>query len=102
MQLNDYNLLLKDLIRLPFVETIWLFGSRARGDNLPRSDIDLAILCPTASNNEWLKILDIIEDLEILLKIDCHRLDELSDSSPVKDSIIREGIKIYDKSKNYT
>lgn len=34
---------LKQLTKLPFVDEIWLFGSRIRGYNSERSDIDLAI-----------------------------------------------------------
>ena len=34
------------LARHPEVERVWLFGSRARGDNFERSDIDLAIEAP--------------------------------------------------------
>ena len=29
--------------RHPAVERVWLYGSRARGDNFERSDIDLAV-----------------------------------------------------------
>ena len=42
--INRYDFI-KKLKALPFVERIILFGSRARGDNLPRADIDLAIDC---------------------------------------------------------
>ncbi len=28
---------------LPFVKELWLYGSRARGDNKDKSDIDLAV-----------------------------------------------------------
>lgn len=38
-----------------FIDEICLFGSRARGDNKERSDIDLAIVCPRASDTDWLK-----------------------------------------------
>ncbi|BDU60161.1 hypothetical protein FLA4_05710 [Candidatus Rickettsia kotlanii] len=40
---------------LPFVNEIWLFGSRARGDNDERSDIDIAIICPNITDQEWLR-----------------------------------------------
>lgn len=40
----DYQFI-KRLKELPFVDEIWLFGSRARGDAQERSDIDIAILC---------------------------------------------------------
>lgn len=40
----DYQFLEK-LKNLTFIQEIWLFGSRARGDHRHKSDIDLAILC---------------------------------------------------------
>lgn len=40
---------LKQLSLLPCVKKIILFGSRARKDNLDRSDIDLAIDSPNAT-----------------------------------------------------
>ncbi|WP_410526187.1 nucleotidyltransferase domain-containing protein [Rickettsia endosymbiont of Urophora cardui] len=44
-------LFMEKLESLPFIEEIWLFGSRARGDNNERSDIDLAIICPNITDN---------------------------------------------------
>ena len=41
--LNSYRFI-RQLTELDFIEQIWLFGSRARGDNQERSDIDLAIV----------------------------------------------------------
>ncbi len=67
--------MIEKLKSLPFIDEIWLFGSRARGDNLERSDIDLAILCSSASDSDWLKVNDIIENADTLLKIDCIRFD---------------------------
>lgn len=83
------------LMTLPFVEQILLYGSRARGSERERSDIDLAIVCPEASETEWLKVLDIIENADTLLKIDCIRFDELSDNNPLKQSILREGLTLF-------
>jgi predicted nucleotidyltransferase len=82
---------------LPFVEAIYLYGSRARGDHSPRSDIDLAILCPSASRKAWLSILDIIEGSDTLLQIDCVRLDELKDGDRLKEKILRQGKSLYQK-----
>lgn len=84
---------------LPFIEKIVLFGSRARGDNQPRSDIDLAIVCPQATPEEWLSILDIIENADTLLKIDCIRFDTLTTSSPIKKNITSEGTELYVKTR---
>jgi predicted nucleotidyltransferase len=60
-------LFFKNLTELPFVEKIILYGSRARGDNRERSDIDMAMVCPTASETDWQKVLSIIDDEEIWL-----------------------------------
>jgi uncharacterized protein len=80
---------------LSFVEAIFLYGSRARGDHSPRSDIDLAILCPSASRKDWLKVLEIIEESDTLLQIDCVRLDELKDGDHLRGRILRQGRKLY-------
>jgi len=68
------------LTDLPFVQSVYLFGSRARGDGRPKSDIDIAVNCPGASFEQWQKVLDIIEDADTLLGIDIVRYDTLSDS----------------------
>ena len=96
MDVTKYRFFQK-LQSLSFVEKIWLFGSRARGDNQERADIDIAILCPNATAAEWSSLLDVIEEADTLLKIDCLRFDELDDSSDVKKSILSQGIKIYER-----
>ena len=82
---------------LPFVEAIWLFGSRARGDNGQRADIDLAVVCPDADVLEWQQILDIIETADTLLIIDCVRFDELNNNDPFKGNILRDKKVIYER-----
>ncbi len=88
------------LSHLPCIEKIILFGSRARKDNVERSDIDLAIVCPKATLNDWLTILEVIENADTLLKIDCVRFDTLSSESKLKKNIITEGIILYAKNNN--
>jgi len=73
---------------LPFVEEIWLFGSRARGDNVSRSDIDLAIVCPEATQDDWRKVMDIVEEADTLLKIDCVRVEGLDKTSNFLQNIL--------------
>lgn len=85
-----------ELIALPFVDAIYLFGSRATGRHRDRSDIDLAIQCPKASNEEWYRVLSIIEDADTLLKIDCVRLDQLNDDA-LRNNIQREHIILYER-----
>ena len=93
--IQDYKFY-KDLAALPFVKEIWLFGSRARGDNQDRADIDLAVSC-TATFQDWAAVQEIIDGADTLLKIDCVRLNELGDTSALKQSILTQGIKLYEK-----
>ena len=64
---------------LPFVEAIYLFGSRARGDANEKSDIDLAISCPSADIGQWLDIQEILDNAPVLNHIDAVRYDSLKD-----------------------
>lgn len=52
--------LVEQIGQLPYIKTIRLFGSRTRGDNHPRSDVDLAIECPDASFQDWQVVLDLL------------------------------------------
>ncbi len=85
------------LRRLEFAEEILLFGSRARGDHHDRSDIDLAIVCPKATDADWLKVVDIIENADTLLKIDCIRLNPTDISKNLYQNILKEKKVIYVK-----
>lgn len=80
-----------------FVEKVLLFGSRARGDNSLKSDIDLAIECPKATDTDWNKILNILEEADTLIKIDCIRLDDLEINSELKNNILKDSKVLYAK-----
>ena len=50
---------------------VWLFGSRAKGVNRPKSsDIDLAIKSEQFTASELLELQIDLEELELLYKID--------------------------------
>ena len=87
---------INELKKLKFIDEIWLYGSRAREAHLERSDIDLAIICPKASKNEWLEVLKILEKKDTLLQVDIVRYDEIKDIK-FKKRIEKEKIVIYKK-----
>ena len=89
--IEDYQFI-QELKNLKFIEKIYLYGSRAKGNNSERSDIDLAISCPQATDHEWLQVSEIIENADTLLKIDFLRLDEIRETNKIKENILREGI----------
>ena len=73
-------------------ETV-VFGSRARGDNLPKSDIDIAVAgCRDFGRFSYL----IEEHLDTLLDVDVVNLDEPL-SQQLLDEIARDGVILYEK-----
>lgn len=74
-------------------ERVILFGSRARGTNLPKSDIDLAVEgCPSFDH-----LKDRLDnELWSLLMVDVVNLDE-STSSVLRQEIARDGKVLYEK-----
>ncbi len=99
MDIQNYQFF-KRLIDTRCIEQIILFGSRARCDDHDRADIDLAIYCPQATDADWLAVLDIIDEADTLLNIDCIRLDALHDASNLKHEIMQQGVKLYDRLQN--
>ena len=98
---NDLNYkFIKKLQNLPFVDEIWLFGSRARGDHRKKSDIDLAIICPNSTDNDWDNIMDIIENADTLLKIDCIKFDKIKISEELFDNILKDKKVLYVKKQD--
>jgi len=77
------------------IERIYLFGSRARGDAQPRSDIDLAIVSPEADAHVWADICEAVDGADTLLKIDVVRLEEASPE--LKARIMAEGQLLYER-----
>lgn len=74
------------------IQKVILFGSRARGDNRQRSDIDLAI---TGGNTVAFSV-DVNEDVKTILMFDVVNLDEPVQQA-LLDDITRDGVVIYEK-----
>lgn len=54
----------------PKIEKVILYGSRAKGNYKPGSDIDLTLVAPTMSLSELLKIENQVDDLLLPYKVD--------------------------------
>lgn len=76
------------------IENVILFGSRARGDNRERSDIDLAVSGGKIA--EFATSLD--DEVWTLLSFDVVNLDCAVQPELLK-SINRDGIVIYEKAR---
>jgi predicted nucleotidyltransferase len=88
--------LARRLARHHVVERVWLFGSRARGDNFERSDIDLGVKAPTMGHHDWLK-LDFEDEAPKLLLIDLVRLEDAPEE--LREQISEEGILVYERAR---
>ena len=76
-----------------YINKVILFGSRARGDNSIKSDIDLAIYADSS-------IVEFIEEIEMntntLLEFDFSDMNVACDKVFI-EQIKKEGIVIYEK-----
>lgn len=79
----------------PSVDKVILFGSRARGDNQERADIDIAILGSDISENDWIYLREAIEEIPTLLVFDVVRFETAS--KELQDVILQEGKVIYER-----
>ncbi len=99
MQPRIINELTQALSAFPDVERITLFGSRARGDNNPYSDIDIAVTGEGINWQEWGKIrrLADVEDntIQTLLKIDLIHTATAGDA--LRNAIATEGQTLYER-----
>lgn len=69
-----------------------LFGSRARGSNTERSDVDIAVYGGDFDEFYW----DIKENVHSLLMFDVIDMDSVI-SEELKKEIERDGVVIYEK-----
>ena len=74
-----------------YTNEVYLFGSRARGDNLKNSDIDIAINVHLPFR-EKRKLKEKIDKLAGIYSIDLVFLDEIN--SELKRKILKEGKKL--------
>lgn len=83
-----------DIAQKYHAKKIVLFGSRARGTNLPKSDIDLAVYgCPYFAELKD----DLDENLWSLLKLDIINMDETYVSQALISEIERDGVILYEE-----
>jgi predicted nucleotidyltransferase len=72
--------------------TIWLYGSRARGDFRANSDIDLALDCKRVIDlMELSELKEVFNATNIFLKVDIVDLASIKDQNFLK-SILKERV----------
>ncbi len=95
MQINLPNRVIRDIRTFAednAVNKVVLFGSRARGDNGNRSDVDIAVYGGDFDSFYW----DIKEKTHSLLTFDMVQMDT-NVTEELKNEIKRDGVTIYEK-----
>ena len=95
MRYNLPDRVLRDITRFAKMHSITkviLFGSRARGTNTERSDIDIAVYGGDFDSFYW----DIKENVHSLLMFDVVEVNA-GISEELKEEIRKDGVVIYEK-----
>lgn len=94
MKIEQVYSQIREIAKQHQVQKIVLFGSRARGDNREKSDIDLAIYgCPDFINLSN----QLEEELWTLLQLDLIDMDGISISKELIEEIERDGVILYEE-----
>ena len=91
---RDLAALRQVLARSPGVREVFLFGSRATGEERRASDVDLAIAAPGLGPREWAELCERLECAPLIYELDLVRLDALPEGA-LRERIRREGILIH-------
>ncbi|MEK6704956.1 MAG: nucleotidyltransferase domain-containing protein [Bdellovibrionota bacterium] len=79
--------------RHPNIKKIILYGSRAKGNYKPGSDVDLTLVAPKMALTELLKIENEIDELLLPYKVDLSLFHKIENSDLI-DHIQRVGVEL--------
>jgi uncharacterized protein len=80
------------------IDLVLIYGSRAKGNYRPGSDIDLTIKGNVLEFAELMQIEDQIDDLFLPYTVDLSQYNQLTNAGLIAH-IDRVGVMIYDKNK---
>ena len=94
LSLNEIKAIVKELLERYHAEYALLFGSYARGDATPDSDIDIIVV--GGKNFVPRNIFALAEDLREMTgrKADVFEMREVNTGTPIDESVMKEGIRI--------
>lgn len=93
--MDNVLLQIKEISSRYHIQKVILFGSRARGDNSPVSDYDIAVFGKDMSERVKAGFYLDVEDIDTLKKIDIVFVDDKV-SPRLLDKIADEGVVVYE------
>ena len=85
----------------PEAERVYLYGSRAKGTETDRSDIDLALWAPEMSRAAFARLQYAVTfELPTLIPAEIARLDGAA--ADFRDRVMTRGVLLYDRNSNQT
>lgn len=79
--------------RYPQIEKVLVYGSRAKGNFRPGSDIDLSLIAPSLSLTDLLRMETEIDDLLLPYKVDLSLFHQI-ENPDLREHILRVGIEL--------
>ena len=79
------------------INKVVLFGSRARGDNTPKSDYDIAVFAHNMDISEQAHFLEEIDNIRTLNKIDVIFIKKRHIDTELYQNIMNDGVDIMNK-----
>jgi predicted nucleotidyltransferase len=96
LPIETVNLISGVLASYPAIEKATLYGSRAKGNFKPGSDIDLTLHGPALTSRLLAEIAEALDDLLLPYTIDLSIFDTL-EHAELKEHIERVGLVFYQK-----
>ncbi len=87
-ELEDVSRAIKELFKNKSVK-VYIFGSRARGDYTPRSDLDLGFLSEEDISYELSLLRGILEESNLTFSVDVVDLSKASEE--FREAVLKEG-----------
>ena len=86
--LEDVEKAIKELFKGKKVK-VYIFGSRARGDNTPRSDLDIGFLSDKDISYELSLLRELLEESNLTFPVDIVDLSRVG--KDFRDVVLKEG-----------
>lgn len=80
--------------KYPEIQSVLVFGSRAKSTFRDGSDIDLAVIAPNLNPERFTQLWDQLDSLPLVFKVDIIHWDKL-ENEKLKAKILTEGNTLY-------